>query len=182
MDYFKRTSEQFSSIQAMGYFRNPNLYQHKMYFRDTMRGKFFLRCARITGGLLLGAGVLHSTLGTAEVFNHIKFGDVSPTMISTFKNIWLFSGVMLFLSAAWIFFLARDLGRLQRRAWWQAVLIGLGYSAGAFGAMAWAGIQAHLIAFALIGLLLLVPLLLWARAFSSAPGPHSIERPYDKNH
>ena len=154
-----------------------------MYFRLAMnRGKFFLRCARITGCLLLAAGVLHSTIGTAEVLNHIKYGDVSPSMISTFENIWLFSGVMLFLSAAWVFFIARDLGRLQRRAWWQGLLIGLGYSAGAAGAMAWAGIQAHLIAFALIGLLLLIPLLLWARAFSPDARRDSIERPYDKNH
>ena len=130
------------------------------------QGKFFIRLARIVGGLLLAAFVFHVTLGTAEVFNHIKFGDVSPAMISTFKNIWVYSSIMLFLSSMWIFFLAKDLGRLQRRAWWQAVLIGLGYAAGAIGAMVWAGVQAHLIAFALIGLLLLVPLLLRTSAFS----------------
>ena len=141
----------------------------KCILRNMDRSKFFLRCARITGCLLLGATVFHSTLGTAEVLNHIKYGDVSSTMISTFKNIWLFSAIMLFLSAIWVFFLARDLARLQRRAWWQGVLIGLGYFGGAIGAMAWAGIQPHLIAFAFIGLFLLGPLLLWARAFSSAP-------------
>ena len=132
------------------------------------RGKFFLRCARITGAMLLAATVFHCTLGTAEVLNHIKYGDVSPSMISTFKNIWVYSAVMLFLSALWVFFLARDLARLQRKAWWQGVFIGLGYTGGAIGAMAWAGIQAHLIAFAVIGLFLLIPLLIWARAFSSA--------------
>ena len=135
------------------------------------RGKFFVRSARITGFLLLAATLFHITLGTSEVLNHIKFGDVSPAMLSTFKNIWVYSSIMLFLSAVWVFFLARDLGRLQRRAWWQGVLIGLGYSAGAVGAMVWAGVQAHLIAFAIIGLFLLVPLLIGARAFSSDRQP-----------
>jgi len=135
------------------------------------QGKFFVRLARIVGCLLLAAFAFHVTLGTAEVLNHIKFGDVSPAMLSTFKNIWVYSSIMLFLSAIWIFFLAKDLGRLQRRAWWQAVLIGLGYAVGAIGAMIWAGVQAHLIAFAVIGLLLLVPLLRKARAFFHGQQP-----------
>ena len=135
------------------------------------RGKFFVRLARMVGCLLLGAFVFHVSLGTSEVLNHIKFGDVGPAMISTFKNIWIYSSIMLFLSSVWMFFLARDLGRLQRRAWWQAVLIGLGYSGGAVGAMVWAEVQPHLVAFALIGLLLLIPLLLRAKAFSPERQP-----------
>ena len=91
-----------------------------------------------------------------------------PSMVATIKNIWIFSSIMLFLSAIWVLCLARDLGHLQRKAWWQAVLIGLGYAGGSVGAMIWAGIQAHLVAFALIGLLLLVPLLSRAGAFTSA--------------
>jgi hypothetical protein len=139
------------------------------------RGKFFVRCARITGFMLLAATIFHITLGTSEVLNHIKFGDVSPAIISMFKNIWVYSSIMLFLSSMWVFFLARDLGRLQRRAWWQGVLIGLGYTGGAIGAMVWAGVQAHLLAFAIIGLFLLVPLLMRGRAFSSDSNPANRE-------
>ena len=123
----------------------------------------------MVGMLLMGATLLHATLGTAEVLTEIKVGGIMPSMVSTLKNVWVFSSIMLFLSAMWVFFLVKDLGQLQRRAWWQGVLIGLGYTGGSIGAMAWAGIQGHLVGFTLIGLFLLVPLLLKAGAFSPKP-------------
>jgi hypothetical protein len=58
---------------------------------------------------------------------------------------------------------------LQRRAWWQAVFIGLGYTGGSIAAMAWTSVQVHLVAFGLIGLLLLLPMLRWAGSFKSNP-------------
>jgi hypothetical protein len=132
-----------------------------------MKSKFFSNCARLVGSLLLVATLLHATLGTAEVLTAIKVGGVMPSMIQTFKNVWIFSSIMLFLSAIWLFFLARDLERLEIRAWWQAIFIGLGYTGGAIGAMCWAGVQGHLLLFAFIGLMLLIPLILRAGAFKS---------------
>ena len=131
------------------------------------KGKFFYRSARLTGILLLIATVFHGTLGTAEVLSAIKVGGVMESMVPTLKNVWVFSCVMLFLSALWVLFLARDLLLLRRHAWWQGIVIGLGYTGGAIGAMAWAGVQAHLIGFAIIGLVLLVPLIFGAGAFKS---------------
>jgi len=139
------------------------------------KGKLFRRAARMVGTLLMFATAFHVTLGTAEVMTSIKVGSVAPSFVTTFKNIWVFSSVMLFLSGMWVFFLVRDLGQLRRRAWWQGVLIGLGYTGGAIGAMVWAGIQAHLIAFAMIGLLLLIPLLLKAGQFKGESKEKSVK-------
>ncbi len=131
------------------------------------KGIIFYRSARLAGILLLIATALHCTLGTAEVLSAIKVGGVMASMVPLLKNVWIYSSVMLFLSALWVFFLAKDLRNLRRKAWWQGILIGLGYMGGAAGAMIWAGIQAHLVAFAVIGLVLLIPLLLGAGAFKS---------------
>jgi hypothetical protein len=142
----------------------------KMYFQEQMeKGKLFYRLAKLVGASLLVATLLHATFGTAEVNTAIKTGGIMPSMIRTLKNVWVFSSIMLFLSAMWVLILARDLGRLQKRAWWQGVLVGLGYAGGSIGAMFWAGVQGHLLAFALVGLILLLPLLIWARAFKAAP-------------
>ena len=139
------------------------------------KGRLFRRAARMVGTLLMFATAFHVSLGTAEVLQSIKVGSVAPSFIMTFKNIWIFSSVMLFLSGVWVFFLVRDLGQLRRRAWWQGVLIGLGYVGGAIGAMAWAGVQPHLVAFAMIGLLLLIPLLLKAGAFKGESNEKSLK-------
>lgn len=129
--------------------------------------KILYNCARYTGFMLLGATVLHATLGTAEVLNGIKVGDVRPAIAETLRTIWIYSTIMLFLSACWTFFIARGLRELSRRAWWQGVLIGLGYAGGAIFTMAVIGVRPHLVAFAVIGLFLLVPLLIFSGAFRS---------------
>lgn len=129
--------------------------------------KIVYTSARLTGILLLGATVLHSTLGTAEVMTAIKTGDVRSGMADTFVAIWIFSSVMLLLSAIWVLFLAAELRQLKRRAWWQGIFIGLGYTAGAIACMGMTAIYAHLVGFMLIGLILLGPLLAWAGHFHS---------------
>lgn len=133
------------------------------------REKIIYNSARIAGILLLGATVLHATLGTAEVMTSIKLGDVRSSMADTFRIIWIYSTIMLILSACWIFFIAGELRQLRRKAWWQGLLIGLGYSGGAIACMLVVGVQPHLVAFTLIGLFLLVPLIRWAGHFNS-PG------------
>lgn len=123
--------------------------------------------ARIAGILIILATIPHVMLGTAEVLQGIKLGDIRSSMVPVIKNIWVFSSVMLPLSGLWVLFLVRDLKRLDRRAWWQAVLIGLAYTGGGIAAIVWSGIQIHLLLFVLIGLLLFIPMLLWAGSFSS---------------
>jgi hypothetical protein len=139
--------------------------------------KIIARCAWLTGILLVGATILHGTLGTAEVMTAIKLGDVRPSMADIFRTVWIYSSIMLALSAIWTFFLAGELRQLKRRAWWQGLLIGLGYTGGSAFGMATVGFQPHLLAFMLIGLVLLMPLIIWAGHFkrggsAAGPAPH----------
>lgn len=134
------------------------------------KGKTIAWCAWLTGMLLLGATVIHGTVGLAEVMTAIKLGDVRASMADIFRAVWIYSTIMLALSAAWVFFLAGELRQLKRRAWWQGVLLGLGYAGGSLAAMVMAGFQPHLAAYMLIGLLLLVPLVIWAGHFSADGG------------
>src|SRR5688572_29465617 len=123
--------------------------------------------ARVAGILIVLATIPHVLLGTAEVLQGIKLGDIRSSMVPFIKNIWVFSSVMLQLSGMWVLILVKDLKRLDRRAWWQAVLIGLAYTGGGIAAIVWSGIQIHLVLFVLIGLLLFIPMLVWAGSFSS---------------
>lgn len=129
--------------------------------------KLIANCARAAGVLLLLSVIPHSTLGWAEVMTAIKLGDINPGMANTVRSIWVFSAVMLALSGVWILFLASELRQLKRRAWWQGILIGLGYSGSAIGCMVMTEVYAHLVGYALIGLLLLIPLLIWAGSFKN---------------
>ncbi|HEX6181651.1 MAG TPA: hypothetical protein VFZ47_10425 [Chitinophagaceae bacterium] len=124
-------------------------------------------CARLAGVLLLMSSVLHSTLGTSEVLMGIKTGDVRASMADTIRAIWIYSTIMLVLSGIWTLFLAGELKQLKRKAWWQGIFIGLGYTGGSIGAIVVTRVQAHLIFYGLIGLLLLLPLTLWAGSFKS---------------
>jgi hypothetical protein len=130
-----------------------------------VKEKLIANCARVAGVLLLLSVIPHSTLGWAEVMTAIKLGDINRGMANTVKSIWIFSSMMLVLSGGWTLFLASELRQLKRRAWWQGVFIGLGYSGSAIGCMVMTEVYAHLVGYALIGLLLLVPLLIWAPSF-----------------
>ena len=124
-------------------------------------------CARIAGILLLVCSVLHATLGTSDVLMGIKTGDVRASMADTVRTIWIYSTIMLVLSGIWTLFLAGELKQLKRRAWWQGIFIGLGYTGGSVGAIMATKVQPHLIFYGVIGLLLLLPLIFWAGSFRS---------------
>jgi hypothetical protein len=130
--------------------------------------KIIQNCARTAGVLLLAATALHASLGTGEVEVAIKLGDVRASMADNYRLIWILSSMMLLLNAIWVFFLAGELRKMLRRAWWQGMLVGLGYAGSSILGMATVGPYALLFVFALIGLLLLVPLVVWARHFKAS--------------
>ncbi|HYF32449.1 MAG TPA: hypothetical protein VD993_15095 [Chitinophagaceae bacterium] len=137
-------------------------------------------CARLSGLLLLASAVPHATLGTAEILMAIKTGDVRASMVDTLHIIWIFSTIMLVLSGIWVLFLAAELRQLKRRAWWQGLIIGLGYVGGSIGAIAVTKFYAYLLFYTIIGLLLLLPLLRWAGSFrggiSIGPAPRPVKQ------
>jgi cytochrome bd-type quinol oxidase subunit 2 len=126
-------------------------------------------CVRLAGILLVLAVIPHATLGMAEVLTAIKTGDIRASMADTSRAIWIFSTMMLLLSGIWALFVAGELRHLKSRAWWQGVILGLAYAGGSIACMAIVGVYAHLVAFALIGLLMLVPLLIGAPRFFRPP-------------
>lgn len=132
---------------------------------DNMQeNKIMYRCAIATGLLLIFTSVIHS-LNITETFIAIKTGDVAASYASSATAMWIFSGMSMFLIGVWILFLAKDLKRLMRKAWWQGIVISL--SLFAFGIGCWLQYPKvfHFLYFSLIGLILLLPLIMNARKF-----------------
>jgi hypothetical protein len=131
---------------------------------NIQQNKIVYRCAIITGLLLIFAAVIHS-LNISETFIAIKTGDVAASYASYASSMWIFSAMSMFLIGVWILFLSKDLKKLMRKAWWQAVIIGISLSA--FGIGCWLQYPAafHFLYFLLLGLILFVPLMMNARKF-----------------
>ena len=129
--------------------------------------RFIYFSARCAGILALLAAVLHAVFGTAGMLTGIKVGDIRSSMVLPVKNVYLFSSVLFLLSAVWILFLAAELRAMRRRAWWQALLLSLGYIGGSLAAIQLNGLQIQLVGLAFIGLILLFPLLIFAGSFTN---------------
>jgi hypothetical protein len=132
---------------------------------DNMQeNKIIYRCAIATGLLLMFASVIHS-LNIGEIFIAIKTGDVAASYAAAAVGTGIFFGVSIFLIGVWILFLAKDLKRLIRKAWWQAIIIALALSA--FGIICWLQFPKtfHFLYFLLLGLILLIPLFINANKF-----------------
>ena len=125
------------------------------------------RCALLVGIMLILLAALHAVLGLNEILSAIRVGDIGKDFAVTIMISWIFTGLALFLIGAWILFLSKDLKRLERKAWWQGFFVAGSLSA--FGGACWYYFpQAYfLIGFMLIGLILLIPLLLYAPRYFS---------------
>ena len=126
--------------------------------------KIVYRCSQLAAILLIIA-VLAKAISINNLVVGATTGDISKHYATSVLIDWGFSCMLLLLIAIWILFLARDLKNLQKRAWSQAVLIGLALTL--FGGGFWFRYPAslHLPFFLLVGLLLLVPLLIYSRRF-----------------
>jgi len=122
--------------------------------------------ALFTGILLILASFLH-LLNINDILVAVKTGDVAPSHEANIVIIWILAGVFMLLLGIWLLFLSGDLRRLRRKAWWQAFIIGLALG----GSSVFCWIQypraEHVLFFLLIALLLILPLLLYTRKFSS---------------
>jgi hypothetical protein len=80
---------------------------------------------------------------------------------------WALSSSLMLLVGIWVLFLSSPLKKLQRRAWWQAIIISLVFIF--FGAGFWLQYpkSIHLPGFILVGLILFVPLIMFAGKFKS---------------
>ncbi len=126
--------------------------------------KFLYRCTFITGILLIITSLLHF-FNINDTIIAIKTGDIAPSHASNAVSTWIFSGISMFIIGVWLLCLLDNLKKLQVKAWWQAFLIGTALAV--FGGGCWLKYpkELHLLYFLLLGMILLVPLILYAGRF-----------------
>ena len=130
--------------------------------------KTVFRCALIAGILIMGASLLRA-LSVNNLVIATSTGDISKHYSAAVVIDWTLASVMMFLVGIWILFLAVPLKKLQRRAWWQAIIISLAFIL--FGSGFWYRYprSIHLPGFVLLGLILFVPLIFYAGKFKAQP-------------
>ena len=123
-------------------------------------------CALLAGILIIGAALLMA-LSVNNLVVAANTGDINKNYSASVVIHWALAATMMFLVGVWILFLASPLKKLQHRAWWQAILIGLSFIF--FGASFWYRYpkSIHLPGFILLGLILIVPLIINAGKFKS---------------
>jgi hypothetical protein len=126
--------------------------------------KNLYRSSVLTGILLIVAGLSRS-LSVNNLLVAIDTGDISRHFAASALIDGAFSSLLLFLVGIWVLFLSSDLRKLQRRARSQGILIGLAFVL--FGGGFWFRYprSLHLAFFLLVGLLLLLPLLIYRKQF-----------------
>jgi len=119
-------------------------------------------CAIIVGIALIIAALLKA-LSVNNLVIGITTGDIAGHYAASVLIDGSLSSMLLSLLAIWIFFLARDLRKLQRKAWAQAVLIGVALTI--YGACFWYQYRSSLdlAVFFLLGLVLLFPLFIYRK-------------------
>lgn len=122
------------------------------------------RCTLVSAVLLIIAALYHG-VSVNNIVIAASVGDISKHYATSVLIDGILSALLLLLVAIWILFLAGDLKRLKRKAWWQALLIGFAITI--FGGALWFRYPTsiHLPAFLLTGLILLLPLLFYRRNF-----------------
>jgi hypothetical protein len=131
---------------------------------DLKENKIIYRCTLVSAALLIAAAI-YRIVSVNNILVAMNTGDINKHFANSVLIDWILSAMLLLLTAIWLLFLSGDLKRLKRKAWLQAVLIGLALTI--FGGALWVRYPSsiHLPAFSLTGLILLVPLLIYARSF-----------------
>ena len=128
--------------------------------------KIVYRCALLASILIIGAALLRA-LSVNNLIIGATTNDISKHYSASVIIDWSLSSIMMLLVGIWILFLSSSLKKLQRKAWWQGIIIGLAFML--FGSGFWYQYpkSIHLPAFILLGLLLFVPLIMFAGKFKS---------------
>jgi hypothetical protein len=137
--------------------------------------KFLYRCTFITGILLIITSLLHF-FNINDTIIAIKTGDIAPSHASNAVSTWIFTGISMFIIGVWLLCLLDNLKKLQVKAWWQTFLIGTALAV--FGGGCWLKYpkELHLLYFLLLGMILLVPLILYAGRFRGKKSQESTNK------
>lgn len=128
--------------------------------------KIVYKIAVLAGILIIGAALLMA-LSVNNLVVAASTGDINKNYSVSVVIHWALSATMMFLIGIWVLFLASPLKKLQRRAWWQAIIISLSFIL--FGSSFWYRYpkSIHLPGLILLGLILFVPLIIYAGKFKS---------------
>ena len=129
--------------------------------------KIVYRCSLISGILIIGSALLRA-LSVNNLVIAANTGDISKHYSAAVVIDWTLASAMMLLVGIWVLFLSGPLKKLQRRAWWQAIIISLAFIL--FGSGFWYRYPTsiHLPGFILLGLILFIPLLIFAGKFKSS--------------
>lgn len=137
--------------------------ENKIVIREN---KIVYRCALLSGLLIIGAALLMA-LSVNNLVIAASTGDINKNYSASVVIHWALASAMMFLVGVWVLFLSSSLKKLQRRAWWQAIIISLVFIL--FGSGFWYRYPAsiHLPGFILLGLILFIPLIIHSGKFKS---------------
>ena len=130
---------------------------------ETVKESKLLYLAALFVGLMLILASLSRAVSLNNFYVALHTGDINKTYASSVIINWALSSFLLFLVGVWLLFLARDLRKKIRRAWSQALIIGLVITI--FGVSFWLQYPSslHLAGFLALGLILLVSLFISGR-------------------
>jgi uncharacterized membrane protein SirB2 len=130
-----------------------------------MKNKIVYICPLIASILLILAALARA-LSINNLVIAESTGDISKHYAASVLIDWGLSSTLLLLTGIWLLFLLRDLKRAQRRAWLQAIIIGLALTL--FGSSFWYRYPSsfHLPFFLFMGLIILIPLLIYGKQFN----------------
>lgn len=126
--------------------------------------KIVYRCALLTGILIIGASMFRA-LSINNLIIGATTNDISKHYSASVIIDWSLSSIMMLLVGTWVLFLSSSLKKLLRKAWWQGIIISLAFIL--FGSGFWYRYPSsgHLPGFILLGLILFVPLIMFAGKF-----------------
>jgi hypothetical protein len=129
--------------------------------------KIVYRCALLAGILIIGAG-LSMALSVNNLVIASNTGDINKNYSASVVIHWALASALMLLVGIWVLFLSSALKKLQRSAWWQGIIISLAFIL--FGSSFWYRYPTsiHLPGFILLGLILFVPLIMYAGKFKSS--------------
>jgi hypothetical protein len=128
--------------------------------------------ARLSGALLILSVIPHFFFALpARVLQPLAEGRLDPDLGKTFYAIWVFSSLMMVIAGAALIYISGDLKRLQRKAWWMALLISGGLTYYGIYIVTKFSEATHNTSFIIFGLITLLPLLLFFRSYNFNKDP-----------
>jgi len=127
--------------------------------------KIVVRCTKTSAVLLVMTSLIHA-FNINDVLVGLKTGDIAPAYAPAIVSVWIFASICMCALAGWLLFLSSELRKYSRKAWWQALVIGL--SLAGFGLGCWLQYPKafYLLYFFILGMITTLPLLRYAKHYN----------------